>query len=259
MNEAPLISVAITTFNSSLTIIEALESVVNQTYTNFEILIFDDFSSDNTFEIMNKYLSTVNKDFKIYKSLYNTGGPATGRNWCINSANGKYICFLDADDFWKKNKLEKQILYINEKNIDVICTNAEVVNGLQFPVYSGLLSIWSQIRRNKIVLSSSMVKINFLKLNNILFNEKISYISVEDYDFFLNILLKRGKIFIYKEKLIYYNVISNSISHANYIKNEQSRLKVLCNMYTRNLLIKFFSRLIVLTYSIKLYIWNSKY
>jgi teichuronic acid biosynthesis glycosyltransferase TuaG len=259
MHDSPLISIVITTYNSSSTIVETLNSVINQTYKKFEILIFDDCSTDNTVEIISVFFLNYSIENLIFTSPTNTGGPATGRNWGINNAKGKYICFLDADDVWMNEKLEKQIKIIEDKNIDVVSSNAEVLNGNPFPVYFGFLNIWSQIFRNRIILSSSMVNRNTILSDNIYFNESKNYISVEDYDFFLKILLNKKNIFVMKEKLLYYRVVDNSISHIDFKRNEKKRLMVLDKIETNDFLIVVFSKIVNIVYHTKLSLWNSKY
>lgn len=259
MNSSPLVSIVITTYNSSSTIIETLNSVISQTYKKFEILIFDDCSKDNTAETISNFLLNHSIEYLIFTSPINTGGPATGRNWGIKNAKGKYICFLDADDVWMNEKLEKQIEIFDGKNIDVVSTNAEVLNGNPFPVYFGFLNIWIQILRNRIILSSSMVNRNTILSDNIYFNESKNYISVEDYDFFLKILLFKKNIFIMKEKLLFYRIVDNSISHIDFKRNEKKRLMVLDKLETNDFLIKVFSKIVNIVYHTKLSLWNSRY
>lgn len=259
MNNSPLVSIVITTYNSSFTIIETLNSVISQTYKKFEILIFDDCSKDNTVETISNFFLNHSIEYLIFTSPINTGGPATGRNWGIKNAKGKYICFLDADDVWMNEKLEKQIEIFDGKNIDVVSANAEVLNGNPFPVYFGFLNIWTQIFRNRIILSSSMVNRNTILSYNIYFNESKNYISVEDYDFFLKILLFKKNIFVMKEKLLFYRVVDNSISHIDFKRNEKKRLMVLDKLETNDFLIKVFSKIVNIIYHTKLSLWNSRY
>jgi glycosyltransferase involved in cell wall biosynthesis len=259
MNDFPLVSIVITTYNSSTTIVETLNSLISQTYNKFEVLIFDDCSKDNTVQISSEFLSNNRVEYLIFTSKINTGGPATGRNWGIMNSKGKYICFLDADDVWVNEKLEKQIKIIEDKNLDVVSSNAIVLNGNQFPVYFGFLNIWIQILRNSIILSSSIVKRDTIISDKISFNESKRYISVEDYDFFLKILLQKKNIYVMKEKLIFYRIVDNSISHIDFKRNERKRLMVLDKLETDNLLIKAFSKIIRIVYNTKLSLWNSRY
>ena len=98
-------SIVITTYNSSKYILKTIRSLERQTYKNYEIIIVDDFSSDNTIELLKS------KKLKIIKNTNNFGGPGVGRNKGLDEANGDWIIFLDADDFWKKDALK--IFYHN--------------------------------------------------------------------------------------------------------------------------------------------------
>jgi glycosyltransferase involved in cell wall biosynthesis len=102
--KTPTISVIIPTYNREKLIIKALESVLNQTYTDFEILVIDDASTDNTESEIKK----LNNDKIIYYKLDKNGGQCIARNFGIKRANGKFIAFLDSDDEWLPTKLEKQ-------------------------------------------------------------------------------------------------------------------------------------------------------
>ena len=107
-----MISVIIPTYNSAEYIAETLESVCAQTYRNIEILVIDDCSSDDTSEIVEKYAT---KDLRIRLIKLNENkGAANARNIGAKSAVGEWIAFLDSDDLWVPNKLEKQIYKINE-------------------------------------------------------------------------------------------------------------------------------------------------
>jgi glycosyltransferase involved in cell wall biosynthesis len=108
--EFPLVSVIVPTYNSAKYIEEALNSIFNQTFRDFEIIVVDDGSTDNTRQILEKYAQQIK-----YVCQAN-GGPSSARNTGIRLANGKYIAFLDADDLWFPEKLEKQIALFNHNS-----------------------------------------------------------------------------------------------------------------------------------------------
>ena len=113
-----LISVIIPAYNCSKLIPNAIESVLGQTYSNLELIVVDDGSTDNTAEIILNYKNYNNNMKYIYQ---NNGGVSKARNTGIKQSVGEYIAFLDADDIWDKNKLEIQMKVINNcKNIDMI-------------------------------------------------------------------------------------------------------------------------------------------
>lgn len=110
-----MVSVIIPTYNRANTIKRAIDSVLNQTYSNIELIIVDDCSSDNTFEIINSY---TDKNIRYYK-LEKNSGACVARNKGIEMALGEYIAFQDSDDEWFKEKIEKQIKTIQATNTDV--------------------------------------------------------------------------------------------------------------------------------------------
>lgn len=109
----PKVSVVIPTYNSIKYLIVAIESVLNQTFQDFEILVIDDGSTDDTKETLKKYKNQVTY---IYQE---NAGVAAARNNGINRAQGEYIAFLDADDYWVPTKLEKQIAALENSDCKV--------------------------------------------------------------------------------------------------------------------------------------------
>ncbi len=112
--EKDLISIIVPVYNAEKYILDTIKTVVNQTYKNWELLLIDDCSDDNSVNIIKKYAS---KDDRI-KLLLNkeNSGAAITRNNGIKNANGRYICFLDADDLWDKEKLKKQFSFMKKNN-----------------------------------------------------------------------------------------------------------------------------------------------
>jgi glycosyltransferase involved in cell wall biosynthesis len=113
MNNEVLVSIITPNFNCEKYIASTIESVICQTYPYWEMIIVDDFSTDRSIEIIERYILKDNR-IKLIK-LYNTSGPAIARNTAIKEAKGRYIAFLDSDDLWYPDKLEKQIKYMHDK------------------------------------------------------------------------------------------------------------------------------------------------
>lgn len=109
-NNFPLVSVIIPAFNSEKYIEQTIDSALNQTYKNFELIIVDDGSTDRTLEIV-KQLSEKDNRIKYY-SIPPAGRPSVPRNFGIQKANGEFIAFLDSDDLWHKEKLDYQVKYL---------------------------------------------------------------------------------------------------------------------------------------------------
>lgn len=124
MNE--LVSIIMPSYNTAKFIAESIESVVKQTYVNWELLIVDDCSSDSTDEIVGSFLADTR--IKYFKNINNSGA-AVSRNRALREAKGKWIAFLDSDDLWMPEKLEKQINYMEKKGYHFSYTNyAEIDN-----------------------------------------------------------------------------------------------------------------------------------
>ena len=105
--EDGLVSIITPAYNAAAYIAETIESVLAQTYTNWEMLIVNDCSKDNTAEIVQSY-AAKDKRIKLINLKQNSGA-AVARNTAIQNAKGRYIAFLDSDDLWKKDKLQKQL------------------------------------------------------------------------------------------------------------------------------------------------------
>lgn len=113
-------------YNSEDYISEAIESVINQTYPNWELILIDDFSQDNTLQIIKPFLKEFAK-IKLIKNHVNYGA-AVSRNKAIEAANGNYIAFLDADDLWKPHKLETQLIFMETENTGVCYSSYELID-----------------------------------------------------------------------------------------------------------------------------------
>lgn len=118
MNE--LVSIVMPSYNTAKFISVAIESVLMQTYQNWELLIVDDCSTDNTDEVVNQYL--VDERIRYIKNDTNSGA-AVSRNRALREAKGKWIAFLDSDDLWEADKLQKQILFMKDNDYHFSYTN----------------------------------------------------------------------------------------------------------------------------------------
>ena len=113
--ETALVSIITPSFNSEKFIAETIQSVQNQTYQNWEMIIVDDCSSDKTVSIAEE-IAINDRRIKIY-TLEKNSGTGIARNTALNKTSGKYISFLDADDLWKPEKLEKQINFLKSNHL----------------------------------------------------------------------------------------------------------------------------------------------
>lgn len=113
-------------YNSSKFLKESINSVINQTYNNWELLIVDDGSTDESYEIATEYQKNDNR-IRVYKLKKNYGA-ATARNLAIEKASGRFFSFLDADDLWDKDKLEKQLSFMLDNNYYFTCASYRVIS-----------------------------------------------------------------------------------------------------------------------------------
>lgn len=228
MNKAPFFSVIIPTFNSKYTILKTLKSVKKQTFKDFQIIIIDDGSKDETISLVNSFISESKIDIKLIKKK-NSGGPAAPRNLGISNSTGEWICFLDSDDYWFSNKLNDAYFYLKDnEDTDVLTSNELMIyNKKQTKLFYGPSTRNFYIdllkKGNKLSTSATIVRRKFLVEKKIIFNEDINFSSVEDYDFWLQIAKKGGKFkFLNKFHGLYLPNL-NSISKNSFLHFRNTR------------------------------------
>ena len=129
----PLVSIITPMYNSEKFILKTIKSVINQTYSNWELLLIDDRSTDNSIKILEDFKSKY-ANIKLLQNDTNLGA-AKSRNKGILEAKGDYIAFLDADDLWKPNKLDLQIQFMQTHNCDVSFSSYEQIDENGKPLY----------------------------------------------------------------------------------------------------------------------------
>ena len=219
-------SVIIATYNRANYLHECLASLVAQTYKNFETIIVDDGSTDNTEDVVNKFTNLI--EIK-YLRINNSGFPGKPRNIAAKLAKAEWLCFLDSDDKWEKNKLKECINLLN--SYDVIYHNLKYFGKgkpfyrinipskqLNIPVFADLMT-----NGNNIPLSGAMIRKNiFFKVDGF-YDENASIGGLDDYDLWLKtaLITERFK-FINKALGLYRihtsNMTENSLSQLNKIK-----------------------------------------
>ena len=249
-----LVSVIITTYNSAGEIRRCLNSIINQSYKNLEILVCDDGSTDNTKRIVFEVLSEHSK-WQWLENPSNFGGPAKGRNLGITHSTGAFIAFCDADDEWKDNKIETQIEYLGKTGFDFCGTNCQNVGASDFKKYTGQLSLNDQIRRNRIPLSSLLLSRSCLSADST-FSELYDYRGVEDYDFTLRRLMNGYKGGVIENDLTIYHFLDDSLSHKSIVVNEKRRAIVLKNLNINSITSSVYRWFIFFLLIIRSKIWN---
>jgi glycosyltransferase involved in cell wall biosynthesis len=187
----PLVSVVIPTYNHADFLQKAIRSVLDQTYQDFEIIIVDNNSTDHTNEVV---ASFDDKRINMYK-INNCGVIGASRNLGVGKARGKWIAYLDSDDYWYSTKLANLAIYLDEHSqYDVLSAHeykrhsstgkkTKLMYGpLAGDKYRSLL-----LYGNRLSPSASIIRKSFLLGNGIVFSENTNFITVEDYDYWLQL------------------------------------------------------------------------
>ena len=208
-----MISVIIPVYNGEGTIKETIESVLNQTFSDLEIIIINDGSTDSTLEI----LSTID-DSRIKVFSYPNAGPSASRNRGIDNSQGEYISFIDADDLWTPDKLESQLqaLKSNPQAVvayswtDYIDERSQFLRKGLHPKFKG--NVYEELLKGNFLENGSnplIQKDAFREVGN--FDESLKCIGVEDWDMYLRLAAEYQFICIPSPQILY-RVSSNSTS-----------------------------------------------
>lgn len=205
-----LISIITPTYNCGEFIGETIESVIKQTYPYWEMIIVDDCSTDNTKEIVEKYMKN---DSRIkYHLLEKNSGAAIARTKAMDLASGTYMAFLDSDDLWSENKLEKQISFMKLNNYALTCTSYEQVDEFG-ELTNRIIKTKQKTDYNGVLLTcpvgNSTVMYNVTKLGKF----KVPNIRKRNDDaLWLQMLKKEKYIYGMNDVLMQYRIRKNSIS-----------------------------------------------
>lgn len=217
-NASPLVSVVIPSYNHARYLGRALKSVLDQSFTNWELIVIDNHSTDNTDDVMVSFA-----DPRIsYLKIHNKGVIAASRNAGIRASRGEWIAFLDSDDWWTANKLQVCFEHINDK-VDLVYHDLEIVTGqsrlfrrktikswqVKAPVLMDLL-----LKGNSIVNSSVLVRRRLIiQISGI--NEDVAMIAAEDYNTWLRIAKLTDQFIYLPCRLGFYLIHTQSISQKD--------------------------------------------
>ena len=206
-------------YNTEKYLAEAIESILNQTLKDFELIIINDKSTDNSLRIIKEYMKRDKRIILINNKI--NSGPAASRNNGLKIAKGKYIAVMDSDDISLPERFKIQYNFLeNNKDVFLISSNVLFINELS-----------KIINRKSIVVPSNKIEITLPKRNciwhpsiifrndkNTFYRKKFMY--AQDYDLYLNLLTKSKKIVNLNLKLIKYRVHKNSITGSKTLKQE---------------------------------------
>jgi glycosyltransferase involved in cell wall biosynthesis len=227
----PIVSVIVPTYNRKELLKETIHSILSQTFTDFELIIVDNYSD---YDIFSHIESFNDSRIRVVQNR-NNGIIAKNRNFGINIAKGKYIAFTDDDDLWLPTKLEKCLYYFsNNKSVDMICTNEYVfsdktsmktnLNLLQ-EIYKDQHLDFKNLFLEGNIISGSTVVIRKECFNEIgLYDESLKYIYTEDYQLWLRMATK-FKIYFVSEPLGY-----SRFHHGNL--SADANISLICLYYT---------------------------
>jgi teichuronic acid biosynthesis glycosyltransferase TuaG len=218
-----LVSIIVPVYNSEMFIRDTINTVLEQTYKNWELILVDDCSRDNSINIIKEYISTRIKLIQLGEN----SGAAISRNLGIDNAKGRFIAFLDSDDLWVKDKLEKQIRFMKENNYYFTFTgyefaNANGIGNGKIVIIPKSLS-YKQALKNTTIFTSTVI----LDKNNI--PKKIMYMpnfKSEDTATWWKILRNSNIAYGLNKKLSYYRRTKNTLS-----SNKLTALKRVWKLY----------------------------
>ena len=213
MKNKNLVTIILNCYNGEKYLIEALKSIENQTYKNWELVFWDNLSTDKSKEILKSF---KNKKFRYFKSKKHTS-LYSARNLAIRKAKGEYISFLDCDDTWKNNKLKKQIKLFEDKKVAVVYGNLFVKKNKKIRKYynynlkKGYL-YKDLIRNYNIGILTVVIKKKILIKEKKIFNNKYNIIG--DFDLFLR-LSKKYYFQVVQQPVATYRIHNKNLSLLN--------------------------------------------
>ena len=216
---------------------QTIESVLLQSYTNWELIIVDDGSTDTTYKVVQSYASD---DKRIRFFYQKNGGQGMARNYALQQAKGDFIAFLDADDLWDSEKLEVQINQLSTlPEVDVVFSSGYVFqstksniirefNSKNNKLYNGKEDIEEFIRGNKVPILTVLARRKALEAVGF-FDESRYLQNVEDYHLWFKLLYKGFKLKSYDLKLAYYRVHDKQSTH-NRFRNVLKEINLLLSV-----------------------------
>ena len=221
-----MISVVVPVYNIEKYIVECLKSIVNQSYRDFELILVDDGSADNSIELAEEYLKDKNINYKVYHK--ENGGLGSARNYGIRKAEGEYVVCIDGDDIVSHDFLER--LLNNIEGCDFSFCDFQFIRQYQMKEDSNneikefdkdeLLDIFSK-RTIGFVVPSMLFRRDFLIDNNLFFNEEIRF--SEDQMFIWKVLFKTNKArYLYRKMYGYYVRETSIMNSSSYDKIEKA-------------------------------------
>ncbi|MCM8569628.1 glycosyltransferase [Gramella jeungdoensis] len=243
MKDYGLVSVIMPAYNSEAFISEAIRSVLDQTYTNWELFVIDDASSDSTLKIVQKYAEGDDR-ICVLKNSFNKGTHQT-RNKGIEAATGDFMAFLDADDQWKPKKLEKQLKTLSGDTIAACFSSYELISENGKPLNK-------KVEALPVLTYEKLLKANYVGNLTGIYNVKVlgkiycpEIRKRQDWALWLKVIEEGGPMEGIRESLAVYRIRTNSISN-NKLEMLKYNFRVYNQVLGYGLLSSFWKMLIFL-------------
>lgn len=245
------VSIIIPVYNKQKYLKKSIQSILDQTYDNFELIIVNDGSTDNSSEICHDFQK---KDKRVRVIDIENNGVSNARNVGISNANGEYIQFIDADDYTANNMLESLVNIARIYNPDVIVNGIEKINEKNesvskiLPIFDGMTNIhkfmesFAKVQKQTGIygyVHNKFIRKSIIDNNNLLFDKEIWL--AEDLDFCLDLYSKISSIYFCKGIYYYYlqeaeNSSTTSNKKHDYLQQAEIILKEKSMLYSKNAL-----------------------
>lgn len=231
----PLVSVIVTTYNRKDSLEKTLKCILDQSYTNIEVIVVDNYSSFDFSSFINSLNDSRLRGFQNH----NDGVIAINRNYGLKYTTGDYVAFCDDDDYWMLTKIQKQIEYITTHQLQDIkvviytnCINHQLALGKkEVTKKKNIITLNDFIFTNQITFSSSFVSLKNLTNN---FNELPEFFAVEDYLFWCILKMENYQFFLIETPLVEYSITTTTSSMQNYGFNHLRSILVLAFITVKN-------------------------
>jgi teichuronic acid biosynthesis glycosyltransferase TuaG len=210
----PYISIITPSYNSAAFIAETIESVIAQRFKNWEMIVVDDKSTDNTCEVVERFIAN-GANINLVKLAAN-GGVAEARNVGLSLAKGKYIAFLDSDDIWLPEKLAVQVQYMDERSLPMTFCAYQRVD-IEGNLISGQINAPREIDYQTLLWHNLIIFSTSLTLRSAIGDLKFVKLGHEDWIFWLDLFKKCGKGYGINKSMALYRVRKGSISANKFI------------------------------------------
>ena len=222
-----LVSVIMPAYNCEQTVLASIESVQHQTYQNWELIIVDDCSTDNTSKVCER-IALVNEKIKVF-SLGQNGGVASARNKAISLSKGRFLAFLDSDDLWDRNKLSTQISLL-QKSGGVFC-----ITGYRRISHDGK-SVGNAVTLNPQISVHKLLQSNFIITSSVLIDREqypdviLKNVYYDDIVLWFEMLASGCRCVVAQEPLLSYRLTKGSLSR-NKLKSAREVWKIYRNQF----------------------------